>query len=129
MRITVTAVSEDSPPVVAFETPIGGGTGCWFAERPTPGQSYFVEFDVEEELTWGQQIVPTSSDEISLSTTDGWVRFRARCESDHDGVVLLSLGGSLVMLDVADVPAGLPAGTSVELTLDGRTIRLFPYQL
>jgi len=70
-----------------------------------------------------------SGDEISLSTMDGRVRIRARCESVDGGVVVLSLGGSLVMLDVADVPADLAVGTSVELTLDGRTVRLFPYEL
>jgi hypothetical protein len=50
VRITVTAVSEDLPAMVTFETPFGTGAGCWATEPPAPGQSYDVEIEIEDEL-------------------------------------------------------------------------------
>jgi hypothetical protein len=59
----------------------------------------------------------------------GEVRFRARYEAVDDGLSTLSLGGSIVVIEVTGVPAGLQAGTVVELVVDSRAIRLSPYQL
>ena len=129
MRITVTTVSEDSPPIVAFETPFGSGAGCWAAEPPTPGRSYYVEFQIEDELEWGAQVRPASGDGVPLSTAGDDVRFRARCQAIDGGLVTLSVGDSLAMVEVADAPTSLVAGTVLEVVVDRRAVRLFPYEL
>jgi len=125
----VTEVSEDSPPIVVFETPFGSGAGCWAAEPPTSGRSYYVEFQIEDELEWGAQVRPMSGDGVPLSTTGDDVRFRAGCEAVEGGLVTLSVGDSLVMVEVVDAPEGLMAGTAVEVVVDRRAIQLCPYEL
>jgi hypothetical protein len=129
VRITVIAVSEDSPPIVAFEAPVGGGAGCWIAGRPVLGRGYDVEIEIDDELEWGQQVRLAVGDEVGLSTVDGDVRVRARYEAVDGGLATLSVGGSIVMIEVTGIPAGLQAGTVVELVIDRRAIRLFPYEL
>jgi hypothetical protein len=43
--------------------------------------------------------------------------------------VTLSVGDSLVMVEVADAPTSLVAGTVLEVVVDRRAVRLFPYEL
>jgi hypothetical protein len=129
VRITVTAFSGGSPPIVAFETTFGSGAGCWTTELPTPGRSYHVEFEIEDELAWGQQVRLASGDGVSLAIVGGDVRIRAGCEAVDGGLVTLSVGGSLLMVEVADAPVDLAAGTVVEVVLEKQAIRLFPYEL
>jgi hypothetical protein len=128
VRITVTEVSGDSPPIVAFETAFGSGAGCWTAEPPTRGQSYHVEIDIEDVLEWGHQ-VRLGSDGVLLSTEAGVVRIRARLDSVDGDVVTLSVGGSLMTIEVTGVPDGLQAEAVVEVVVEQRAIRLFPYEL
>jgi hypothetical protein len=129
VRITVTAVSDDTPPNVTFETSLGTGAGCWAADPPTAGRGYDVEIEVEDELAWGQQIRLASGDEISLSIVDGLVVVRALYQPIDDDVASLSLGNSIVMIEVTGAPPGVQSEVLVELRLEKQMVRLFPYEL
>ncbi|WP_316527777.1 hypothetical protein [Kitasatospora brasiliensis] len=121
--------SPGGPPLARVRTAAGGTVVRWCGDRAAGPGEYHVEWDVDEDLAWGRNAGP-APDPGPLVRSDGSrVVLRGRLWLDEDGVAVLSLPGTNILLDVAGrLPDGV-AGTWIELAVERARASLHPYWL
>jgi len=121
MRIEISEISDNNK--IVFNTPLGIGKGIWMSEPlPLRNKSYDVEIEINDSLKWGDNISFTEDDKEAIGIDNGYVYIQGKIEGvDSDGLVILRLGDSVIMLDnFTTLP---PAGSFIRL--DAVTLQLF----
>ncbi len=106
-------VSSDGKYHVQFSSELGNANACWQGAPPQLGEGYHVELSVGEPLTWGVDILSTVESTHRLEQESDCVVIKAKLEAyEDDGLAVLRLGGSIMMVDTFGNPP--PLGTVVE---------------
>lgn len=107
---------------VIFRTEYGKGKGKWGAsERPPYGETD-VEFEIEDELVWGNNVVLADGD-AAMAISNQQVLFQGILESvDGDNCAVLRMKDS-ILLFVAKGQA-FPVGSTIRIA--AKDVTLYP---
>ncbi|MFJ7280851.1 hypothetical protein [Kitasatospora sp. NPDC098663] len=110
-------------------TAIGGTAVRWCGDPAAELGDYHVEWTVDEEIFWGRNAKPAVGAGPEIRPGGHCVVLRGRLSLAGDGVGMLDLDGTVILLDLADpLPDGV-GGTWVELYVERENIALYPYEL
>jgi len=109
MKIKVEKVSLDDNVIrVDFSSDYGRSSALWVGEMPTLGTFYDVEFDIDDDLVWGESIFTTKRDRTMIALEKGaFVVVGKVIRFEEDGCLSIVVGESVVLLDVADAPENI----------------------
>ncbi|MDQ3801738.1 MAG: hypothetical protein M3384_20125 [Acidobacteriota bacterium] len=120
MRIKISEISDNK---IVFNTPLGIGKGIWMSDPlPRLDESYDVEIEINDSLKWGENVSFTEADKEAIGIDNEYVYIQGKIEGvDSDGLVILRLGDSVIMLDsFTTLP---PAGSFIRI--EAVTLQLF----
>jgi hypothetical protein len=117
-------------PVLAQVKAAFGRTAVRWCGDPDAGPGeYFVEWTVDEAITWGWNARPAAGTGPGVRPGGHCVVLRGRLSLEEDGVAVLHVDDANILLDTADpLPDGVD-GTWVELFVDRDKIALHPYRI
>ncbi len=102
MQLTIEKVIDAQSGQVEFNSEFGQARGRWSGTLPVPGQTYYVELDVDKVLTCGSDLVAVGDGHQTSIHCEGdsaiLVGLLERVEDD--GVAILRLGQSVIMLEI-----------------------------
>ena len=106
MNITIEKTRNDGDKTyVEFSSKYGRSSAVWVAEEPSLGTSYDVEFEIDDDLVWGETISTTTRDASTIDFTGGLCVIVGRVISlEKDGCLAIALGDNVILLDVEQVP-------------------------
>ncbi|MCY9877329.1 hypothetical protein OTK59_12255 [Vibrio natriegens] len=109
MKIKVEKTYCDSDAArVEFSSDYGRSAAIWVGEAPVTGCLYDVELDVDDDLVWGESISTTSRSTAAISLEEELFVVVGKVISlEEDGCVSISVGDSVILLDVENAPNGL----------------------
>ncbi|MBE7553949.1 MAG: hypothetical protein HS126_23025 [Anaerolineales bacterium] len=111
--------------VVDFATEFGSGRGEWNGDPPVISHSYEVEFEIKEDLVWGESIVQVEHEQIPpIKYQDNVLTLYGKLEAVYpDGGADIRIGHSILMVVTV---GSLPEINSSVQIRSKRTI-IFPY--
>lgn len=106
MKIIVKEVyKKDNTFQVTFSTKFGTGIGKWRGDIPVINNEYFVEIDIPQVLTWGEEITLIESSGCKLLNSEGIVYFVGKIESiEDDGCAFVRFDDILIVLETYGNP-------------------------
>lgn len=108
MKITVMEIKIiDDKKFVCFNSSIGNGFGEWKSRsEPEKLKSYFVEFNVEDQLVWLKNIYFSESEETSIQYANGEMILQGVVESieDRGECCFMRLDSDLFIFSCSDIP-------------------------
>jgi len=109
MKIKVEKMScNDNVIRVDFSSDYGRSSALWVGEIPTLGTFYDVELDIDDDLVWGEGISTTKRDRAMIALEKGvFVVVGKVIKLEEDGCLSVSVGESVVLLDVANAPENI----------------------
>lgn len=109
MKIKVEKMYSDGDAVrVEFSSDYGRSAAIWVGEPPITGSFYDVELDVDDDLIWGESISTTSRNTATISLEEElFVVVGTVISLEEDGCLSISVGDSVILLDVENAPTGL----------------------
>ncbi|TBW47493.1 hypothetical protein EZI54_22675 [Marinobacter halodurans] len=111
---------------VEFYSCIGSGAGIWVGESPTLGQCIDIEFDIEDDFKWGENITTADNQKSMISVEKDCLRFVAQVVSyENDGCLTLKLGGTILFLDLDNAPMDLKGW----IVGEAQSVKLYPTNL
>ena len=115
MRITVTSVWDEEAGRVGFKAEFGEGVGLWQGHPPQVGLTYEVELSVDDVLYWQRDLAPVQNGATPMiRVVDGGTELVGQLVEVHeDGVAVVQLGDSVVMLEVDGVSVSVPVWVKV----------------
>ncbi|MGO4325379.1 hypothetical protein QMK47_25890 [Pseudomonas sp. P9_35] len=101
MKIKIDEVRSVSGNIsVAFSTDFGSAVATWSADIPKVGEQHDVEFEIDEEFAWGNN-VDVSGGRFSLSIKDRVIFLSASLVSmAEDGVAIIDINGTKTMIEL-----------------------------
>ncbi|MER5961447.1 hypothetical protein [Streptomyces sp. NPDC002057] len=115
--------------LASVRTSFGQATVRWCGSPTAEPGAYHVEWTIDEAVTWGRNAQPAAGIGPGLRSDGRDVVLRGQLNVTEDGAALLELGGTQILLDLADrLPSGA-AGGWVELFIEGEKAALYPYEL
>ncbi|MFD6973292.1 hypothetical protein [Streptomyces sp. NPDC059979] len=119
-----------SPWLAQIRTPFGGTMVRWCGDQAAEPGAYHVEWTVDEDIVWGQNVKPAAESGPGVRSGGHCVVLRGRLLGPtEDGVAVLDLDGTLILLDVAEPLPEDAAHVWVELFIEREKIALYPYVL
>ncbi len=104
MKIIVKRIIERSKDriLIWFETKFGSGAAKWDGETPNVGSKYFVEFNINDKLLWGENINKITENKPLIDYQRNNLIIHGKIDQIYDdGVIVISLSpASSIMLDV-----------------------------
>ena len=98
---------------IIFKTKCGEAEAYWNGNEPIINQEYYVEFDINQTLTWGIDILNNRSS-ISIRFANDLVHISGILESiDDDGYSLIRVGENIIPFMATGTPFSI--GSSIEL--------------
>lgn len=98
MRIIVKDVyKEETTYCVTFLTQYGIGKGKWRGEVPVINNEYFVEIEIPQVLTWGEEITLADTNSCKLLTKESNLQIVGKLESiEDDGCAFVQFDDILI---------------------------------
>ena len=123
MRIKITDVELSKEKLkVGFSTEYGNAYGEWQGQKPTVGEIYDVEVDIDKKLVWNRDISYSAFSETKIFFEKG-ISIVAQVERSQEGLIELRLGNTLLAIEVdSDLDI---VNKYVQLTVE--KIILFPF--
>ncbi len=133
MEIIIKKILEQTPTGVHvwFDTELGSGKAEWQGDIPAIGKKYFVELDVDDELTWGDNVVRIDSNESLIRYENDKMIIQGKIDQIYeDGILILRLQGSThsdsIMIELGN-PNFIKIGDCIRLM--ARNTKLFDMNL
>jgi len=106
MKIKVESViSEGDEARVKFSSDYGCSSAIWASGGPTCGALYDIEFEIDDDLVWGENISTTTRAGDTIAFEEGvCVIVGTVLKVEEDGCFSISLGDSVILLDVENMP-------------------------
>ncbi|MFD5568910.1 hypothetical protein [Streptomyces cadmiisoli] len=101
----------------------------WCGDGAAEPGEYHVEWTIDEDIAWRQNVKPAVGVGPGLRTGGHCVVLRGQLSPTEDGAALLDLDGTNILLDLADPLPEDVADTWVELLVDREKVSLYPYVL
>uniref|UniRef100_UPI003340F5E8 hypothetical protein n=1 Tax=Castellaniella defragrans TaxID=75697 RepID=UPI003340F5E8 len=93
---------------IQFSSAYGESSAGWVGQAPAIGETHDVELEIADDLVWGMNVHATAQTRASIERREGvFVMVGAVIESGEDGCLALAVGGSVVLLDVKNVPGDI----------------------
>ncbi|WP_433892227.1 hypothetical protein [Streptomyces sp. CA-111067] len=132
MLVTVEAVQEgvSTPASVRVHSKVGTAVALWMGPVEATSHEHHVEWTVDEDIAWTKNAGPATSATSALWEAGDRIVFRGRLTLTEDGAAILELGGTLILLDLADPPPPDDAdGSWIEFHAARDNVSVYPYQL
>lgn len=98
-------ISDGDETRVEFSSDYGCSFALWGSDEPTSGAFYDIEFEIDDDLVWGESISTTTRDADTIAFEKGaLVIVGTVVKLEKDGCLSVRLGDSIILLDVEDVP-------------------------
>lgn len=98
-------ISQGDETRVKFSSDYGCSLAIWASDEPTCGAFYDIEFEVDDDLVWGESISTTTRDGDTIAFEEGmFVIVGTILKVEEDSCLSISLGGSVILLDVENMP-------------------------
>lgn len=94
---------------VRFSSSYGDSSGIWVGDLPREGEIFDVELEIKEELIWDKTIRESNKEVVSISCEANLFRMVAKVVSSDDDYLAVSLGESIVLLEVKNAPGRMPS--------------------
>lgn len=109
MKIKVEKVfDEGDETCVEFSSEYGRSSALWGDDKPTSGSFYDVEFEIDDDLVWGESISTTTRHGATIAFEEGFfVIVGEVINLEEDGCLSISVGDSVILLDVENVPENI----------------------
>ncbi|MEV7930581.1 hypothetical protein [Kitasatospora sp. NPDC088779] len=118
-----------SPVLAQVKTAFGRTAVRWCGD-PTAGPGeYHVEWTVDEDIIWGRNAKSAVGAGPDIRPGGDCVVLRGRLNLTGDGVGVLDVDGTAILLDLAGPMPDGAIGTWVELHIERERIALYPYEL
>ncbi|MFI2077624.1 hypothetical protein [Streptomyces triculaminicus] len=101
----------------------------WCGNPAAADGPYYVEWTIDEEIVWGRNASPAALTRPRVSSEGSQVCLRGRLVLEMDGVAVLELAGSQILLDTAGPLPTETDGTWVELHFERDHVTVYPYEL
>ena len=102
MEITINTVNQN---IVTFSSEFGIGKAEWHGEIPQINSKCYVEFEIEDSLTWGVDINRINEQPCSMYMEKDKLTIIGQLESvDEDGYAVVRLGKSIIPFIVQNIP-------------------------
>ena len=100
---------------VGFKAEFGEGVGLWQGQLPQVGLTYDVELSVDDVLDWQRDLAPVQNGATPMIRVvgGGTELVGQLIEVGEDGVAIVQLGDSVVMLEVDGASVSVPAWVKV----------------
>lgn len=111
MNITVTEIIKKSPnkTQIAYSTAYGNGVSIFIGPQPKKGQAYDVEFDINDNLLWRDNIVISKKRAPSIHHENGKTLITAELIAiEDDGCGVLKIGDSVSLVSIEKQHRPLP---------------------
>ncbi|MBO0517210.1 hypothetical protein [Streptomyces beijiangensis] len=108
-------------------TPVGDLTAHWCGKPDDAPGTYTVEWTIDTELAWGQNARPSPTPGPALLTGGGCTVRRGQLDVTVDGIGVLHLGDTSVLLDLAAPLPQSAVATWVDFEVTPEEIGLYPY--
>ncbi len=117
------------PVIVRVHSPVGVAEVLWHGEPHDAGGWHHVEWTVDEEIVWGRNTVSATVAEPGLRQDGSKVVMRGRLRFTVDGAVVIELGESRILLDLASPASDGVDGAWIEISAEAETIGFWPCRL
>ncbi|GHG52724.1 hypothetical protein GCM10018779_14190 [Streptomyces griseocarneus] len=101
----------------------------WCGDSAAADGPYDIEWTVDENIHWGHNAGPAAVARPRVSSRGSRVVLRGRLTLEPDGVAVLELAGTHILLDTADPFPRDVDGTWAELHCERDSVSLYPYEL
>ncbi|MFJ2774815.1 hypothetical protein [Streptomyces sp. NPDC087300] len=131
MFVRVEKVQQVSLPrvVVRVHSPVGTAVSRWHGDLGQADGQHHVEWTVDEDLDWGQNIQLSALAQAWLGQDGAQVILRGRIDISEPDIAVLEVAGSLIMFGlVTPLPEGI-AGAWVEIRVAAASVSLYPFRL
>ncbi|MFE7093340.1 hypothetical protein [Streptomyces erythrochromogenes] len=115
---------------VRVNSAVGAIVALWQGALETVGREHYVEWTVDEDIAWTVNAWPSASGVPELREDGDPIIFRGQLHLSGNGGVVLDVGGSLILFDVADLP--LPEGVDgswVEVRAARDCVTVWPFEV
>lgn len=111
---------------IEFSSEYGASIAQWIGPPPEISGTYDVEIDIDDDLTWGQNISPTTKNNPTISyVEEKLVLIGLIINSSEDGCIAITLGESIILLDVNNAPRGIEGPVECHAT----NVKMYPTNL
>lgn len=118
--------SHDDVVRVNFLSDFGRSAAIWEGEAPVTGAFYDVELDVDDDLVWGESVFMTSRNKDSIAFEEKlFVVVGTVISLEEGGCVSMSVGDSVILLDVENAPKDLTG----QIECRASDVKLYPTNL
>ncbi|MFF7202700.1 hypothetical protein [Streptomyces sp. NPDC008141] len=124
------ATSPRSPGLALIRTAFGDAWVRWCGDPAAPPGEYHVEWTIDDDITWGENLRATAACGPGVRSGGlGRVILRGRLELVDDGVAVLDVGGTAILLEPACPLPEEATDAWVELCVEREKAALYPYEI
>jgi hypothetical protein len=113
---------------VRVHTPIGSAVAIWHGDPREANGQHLIEWTVDEDLHWGQNIEPATAATPELRQDGDRVIMSGRFQMKIDGAAYLQMGHWTVLLDLASPIPSTLHDSWVQVSVRSESVALHPYQ-
>jgi hypothetical protein len=110
MNITIKNIMKNSDKIfVEYSTPYGNGVSEFIGSTPEENQSYDVEFNIDDDLSWGENLTPSKKNAASIHFDLGKTYITAELIAiEDDDCGALKIGNSISLVSIKKNHHDLP---------------------
>lgn len=116
-------------PIAHIQTSVGHTAVPWCGPPDAPPGKYHVEWTICAEIRWGHNARPAADPGPAILAGGHCVILRGCLRLTPDGVGVLDLDGSPILLELVELPPPAADGTWVQIHVPHKDARLYPYEL
>ncbi|MFC5002969.1 hypothetical protein ACFPIJ_34705 [Dactylosporangium cerinum] len=116
-------------PIARIDTPIGRTAVPWRGAPDAPLGRHRVEWTIDTDITWGLTAKPADETGPAILAGGHCVILRGHLRLDPDGVGVLDLSGSSILLEFDELPPPDVDGTWIQIHVPHKDVHLYPYEL
>lgn len=117
MKVKINEViRESSKNLVTYTTEYGSSKGIWIGDAPEIGKEYFVEYEIEDNLIWGDNVKKVEEEQCAIGIEGETLYIIGYLESvEDDGYTVIRLGESIISLVVEGQPFDIGVFVKIEV--------------
>ena len=132
MQVSLTKINRatDGSTDVTFVSDVGGADAKWGGAYPVTSRSYLVELSLNEDLIWGQNIVPDEFCSHSIEQEGSKIVIKGMLEMYDlydDGTVTIRVGDAIIVEETTGSPP--QAGSHICVCVDKNNLVLYDYEV
>ncbi|MDW5330244.1 hypothetical protein [Plantactinospora sp. KLBMP9567] len=116
-------------PVVQVETPVGRTAVPWCGAPDAALGRHHVEWTINTEISWGLNAELAAEPGPAILAGGHCVILRGRLRLSPDGVGVLDLNGSMILLDFVERPPAEADASWVQIYVPHKDVQLHPFEL